>query len=234
MGAGADPFHGRAGAHEAAQRKAAADTLGHRDQVRVGVTVGPFVGEQAPGPAHAALHFVVDQQQPEFVTDRPQGAQVVQVRRGNAAFALDRFDQNGSGFFSDRRAGLVQIVEGHVVEAVDRRAEAFEVLGVVGGSDGRQRPTVEGVAGADDAVLLRIAVDVVVSARGLEAAFQRFGARIAEEHQIGKGVGDQLFCQLALVWNLVEVRGVPQLPRLIPQGFNQNRVRVPERVDGDA
>ena len=176
VGAGADPFHGCAGAHEAAERKAAADALGDCDQVRVGLAVSPFVGEQASGPAHAALHFVVDQQQPEFVTDRPQSAQVVQIRRGNAAFALNGFDQNGSGFFGDRRAGLVQIVERHVVEAVDRRAEAVEVLWVVGGGDGRQRPAVKGVARADYAVLLRVAVDVVVTACGLEAALQRFSA----------------------------------------------------------
>ena len=46
-------------------------------------------------------------------------------------------------------------------------------------------------------------------------------------------MGDQLLCQLALVRNFVEVRGVPQLPRLIAQRLDQHRMRVPERIHRD-
>ena len=62
----------------------------------------------------------------------------------------------------DRVAHLVQVAERHLVEAVDRRPEALEVLGVAGGGDGRQGAAVEGALEGDHAVALGLAgIDIV-------------------------------------------------------------------------
>src|SRR5258708_1176658 len=89
-------FRRRAGA----DREAVPETLGDRHDV--GRDAGPFMGEQLAGAAHAALHFVEDEQKTELVGDRAELAQIIKARRPDAAFALHRLDQDGGGLRRDR------------------------------------------------------------------------------------------------------------------------------------
>ena len=79
------------------------------------------------------------------------------------------------------------VAERHLVEALDLRAEALEVLLLAAGGDGRQRAAVEGALEGDDAEALGLAVRRMVLARHLDRALDRLGARIGEEHVVGEG-----------------------------------------------
>ena len=59
------------------------------------------------GTAHAGLHFVKDQQQAEFVGCGAQTSQILDIGGADAAFALDRFYDDGGGLAADRIAQLV-------------------------------------------------------------------------------------------------------------------------------
>ena len=100
--------------------------------------------EQSPGPAHAALYFVVNQQNAELVTGLAQGPEVAQVRRRDPALTLDRLDQHSSGFFGNRCAQFVGIVERDVVEATNARTKALQMLGIIARRDRRQCTAVKG------------------------------------------------------------------------------------------
>src|SRR2546430_15939 len=104
-----------------ADREAIPQRLGHRHHI--GWNPGPFMGEQFAGAAHAALHLVIDQEQPELVADVAQPPQVIGRGRPHAAFALHRLDQDRRGLVGDRGTHLVQIVEGDMVEPVHRGPE---------------------------------------------------------------------------------------------------------------
>ena len=80
-------------------------------------------------------------------------------RHAHAAFALDRLDQDGGGLRADRRLDRLEVAERHLVEAVDRRAEAFEIFLLAAGRERRQRAAVERALEGDDAVALGLAVD---------------------------------------------------------------------------
>ena len=64
-------------------------------------------------------------------------------RRAHAALALHRLDQDAGGLGRDRALDRLDVAERHLVEAVHGRAEAVEMLLVLGGRERRQRPAVE-------------------------------------------------------------------------------------------
>jgi hypothetical protein len=132
-------LRGQAGAH----REAAADALGHRHDVGLGGS-RPFMRPDLAGPAGAALHLVIDQQQAVLVTQLAQTAQADIGNGAHAALALDRLDQNGGGFFSDRRFQRVMIAELDLVKAFHGGAEAFEIFRIAARIDPAIGATVEG------------------------------------------------------------------------------------------
>ena len=93
-----------------------------------GVDARPLMGEQLAGAADAGLHLVEDQEQAVLVAELAQAAQALRRHGADAALALDRLDQDGAGLGRDRRLQRLVIAERDLVEALDLRAEAFEIL----------------------------------------------------------------------------------------------------------
>ena len=122
----------------------------------------------------------------------------------------------------------------HLVEAVQRRAKAFEIFGRAGRRQRRQRAAVERAFEGDDAIALRMALGGVIVARDLDRAFHRLGAGIAEEHEVGKALLAQPRREPLAVRALEQVRHVPEFGRLLLQRRDQMRVAMAERIDRDA
>jgi hypothetical protein len=85
----------------------------------------------------------------------------------------------------------------------------------------------------DDAVAFGMAGVVLILAARLNDAFHRFGARVAEEHGVGKAVGDQLRGDPFLAGHAIDIRGVPHLAQLRGQRGQQARMSMAERSHGD-
>jgi hypothetical protein len=111
-------------ADHARQRHAASEALGDRHQVRRDVVV--LHREQLAGTCEAGLHFVGDQQDAVRVADLAQAAHEVSRCLVEAAFALNRFeDDRGDALRID--VGLEQHLD--VLERVSR-ADAVNRVGV--------------------------------------------------------------------------------------------------------
>ena len=160
-----------------------------------GVDAGPFIGEELAGAADAGLDLVEDQEQAVLVAEAAQFAQEGVRHRADAALALDRLDHERRRLGADDGLQGLDILERHLVEAFDLRAEALEILGLAAGCDGRQRPAVEGALERDDAEALRMAVRGVVLAGHLDGRLVRLGAGIGEEDHVREGVLDQALGQ---------------------------------------
>jgi hypothetical protein len=121
-----------------------------------------------------------------------------------------------------------------MVETVQRRTEAFQIFRRTGRRQRSQSAAVEGAFEGDEAIAFRMSLGGVIPARDLDGAFHRFGAGIAEEHEIGKALLAQPRRQLVAVRAPEQVRHVPQLCRLLLQGRDQMRMAMTERIDRDA
>ena len=111
------------------------------------------MGEPAAGAAHAGLHLVEDQQQLVLVAQLAQAFEVAGRRQVDAAFALDRLDQDRAR--SRRRSASpsrVEVAERGVVEARQHRLDARVILRLAGRGQRSHRPAVEAVEHGDDLV----------------------------------------------------------------------------------
>ena len=91
----------------------------------------------------SALNAVQEQQQLFLVAQRAQAEQIFGCGRGDAAFALHAFHQDGDGRRRNCVARGGQIIKWNVPEARRRRLETFLDLVLAGRSDAGQRPSVE-------------------------------------------------------------------------------------------
>ena len=152
----------------------------------------------------------------------------------DAALALDRLDQQRRSLVADGGTGRIQVVEIHLIEGIDGRLEAVEVLGLSARRDGRERPPVEGVAERDHAVALGRAAAGLIDARELDRALHRLRAGIAEEHAVCEGRGGEPLGEARLRRDMVEVRDVPELLALGLQRGDHERMRMAQAGHADA
>ena len=134
---------------------AAAEALGQRHDV--GRDAEVLVGEPLAGAAAAGLHLVEDQQQLVLVGQLAQAGEEAGGRNADAAFALDRLDQDGGRLVVDQRDDGAEVAERGVAEAGQQRADALVVLGLGRGGDGAVGAAVEAALEGDDLVAVRAA-----------------------------------------------------------------------------
>jgi hypothetical protein len=178
-----------------------------------------LVGIEGAGPGDPALHLVEHQHQVVVVTGLAEPGDELLARGADSALALNRLDQEAGGILVDRVQCGIEIVELDDLETGQKRGEAVAKLLLVGGADRRHRPPVEGVGEGDQVVLLRIALGMMVAPRGLDRAFDRFGAGIGEEHGVGEGQLDEPFGEGLSLRRSVQVGHVHQLRRLLLDGL---------------
>ncbi len=192
-------FAGQAGA----ERKAAADTLGNRHDIRL--DVGPFMGKELAGAAVAALDLVENQQEAVLVAQIAQALQALIGDNADAAFTLHRFDQNAGGFRSDGRLDRFVIGKRNLIEALDPGAEAIKIFVLAAGGDGRQGAAVKGALEGDQPKALGCAGHGMIAPRRLDGAFHGLGAGIGEKHLVGEGRSDKALTQFDLPGNLEKI-----------------------------
>ncbi len=100
--------------------------------------------------------------------------------------------------------------------------------------DRADRTAVESVLEGDQLVALRVAVDVMIAARGLDRALDRLDAAVREEHRVGEAVVDDPLGQRLALGGAVEVRHVHQRGDLVLQRLGQMGMAMAKRVDRDA
>jgi hypothetical protein len=143
--------------------------------------------------------------------NHPQVAQILHRGQVDAAFALDRLDQNRDHALvlgGDAAHGL-DVVQGDAHESGDQGLESDLHLLVARGGQGREGAPVESLVHHDD----RRAFDplaVAVEPRELDRRLVGFAAGIAEENRVHTADLCELFRRTFLLGNLVEIGGMDQ------------------------
>jgi len=112
-----------------------------------------------------------------------------------------------------------------------RWREPFFDLLLPGGGDGGQRPAMKRVQGGQN---LETPLIVPELAGQFEQALVGLDATIAKEAFARANQADQRLRQPALRFVVVEVRAVDNFARLLGQRLRDGRMRMAQRVDGDA
>ena len=233
MAAGREQLRRRAARQARPDGHAVPKALGERHHIRRHALV--LAGEPFAGAAQAGLDLIEHQEPAALVADP---AQVLQIAVGgdlDAALAGDRLDEHGHdvlvvlGDLAYRRKVVVR----HAVEALHQGFETGLDLAVAGRGKGRERAPVEAALGDDDAGVQHLAL-VPIEPRKLDRRLVRLGARVAEEGVVHRGEATQALRKLLLQRDLVPVRGVHELARLIADRGRHRGMGVPQAADGHA
>ena len=169
-------------------------------------------------------------QQVVFVGQLAQPLQESVGRDANAAFALNRLDENRTGFFVDEFGDGFQIAERRVVETGQQRADAFVVLGLGRGAGGAVGATVEAACEGDDFV----AAARRMEPGELDRGFVRFRAGVAEERLAAEASFGEQLRPAALHFGVPRVGDVDQRGDLLLDGFDDSRRTMAEQIAAPA
>src|SRR5439155_15472119 len=168
---------------------ATAEGFRHGDQI--GLDAEMFGGKPFAGAGETGLHFVGDEENAVLAANVLQQLEVAARRNDEAAFAKNRFgDDGGDGFRSDDTLegvfevvresfgggtffATVRISERDAVDVAGERREAgFIRMRFAGERHGEKRAAMEGIFETDDGGTLS------VGAGDLDGVFDGFGARV--------------------------------------------------------
>src|SRR5262245_32635074 len=102
----------------------------------------------------------------------------------HTALTHDRLDQDRGRRWTDGALGRREICEWHLVETIDHWTETIEIFLLAASRERRERTAMKGAFECDDAIALGLTICRMELARRLDRALHRFGAGIAEEHQV--------------------------------------------------
>src|SRR5205823_5795995 len=156
-------------------------------------------------------------------------------RHHDACLALHRLEQDRAGLVGEGGSELLSIAEVEKAETFRQRAESLLVLVLAGCGEGAEGAAGGGVVEAENLDSLGVAVHHVEMAGELDHRLVRFGAAVAEEGSLERaGLRSQLFGQTDLRFGDVEIRGMPEEPRLLRQGLAHPGIRVADADGRDA
>ena len=120
-----------------------------------------------------------------------------------------------------------------MIEAIDRRAEAFEMFRLAAGGDGGHGAAVKRAFERDQTIPFGPPARRLVFARHLDGAFQRFRTGVGEEDLVGESGLAQTVGETFRFRNAVKIGNVPEFGSLFVQRGNKTRMRMTKRIDGD-
>ena len=175
-------------AEHRAQRNAASQ--GFCQGGDVGQHAVVLIGAPLSSAAHAGLNLICDKQRAGGASKIASGLQEFVGHGANAAFALDRFDEDGAEFGGEFRLQVVDIVEADKLDSRHHGIERLAVLVFPGRGGGAHGAAVKAVFEGEElrAELHAFAAfQFCVSAGQLERSFVRFGSGVREEGAIHSG-----------------------------------------------
>ena len=210
--------------------KAVPQGLRQRDHVRHGLRL--FAGEERPRPAYPRLDLVRNHEEPFLIANPPDPPEIPGIGNDDAALPLDRLDENAAGFLRHGRLQRRKVVVRHIPESLRKRCKADVKSFLRRRRHGRQRPAVEGVLHRDQFISASHVFRGV-----LPGEFDRrlVGLRpaVAEERLVERRILHEKARQKDLRRDVVEVRDVEEVFRLLFDCGDDPGVSVAEGADGD-
>ena len=194
-----------------------------------------LVGEKPPGPPHARLHLVENQQQAVCVADRAQAPEERRQARPAPRLRLEF----GSIMIAADCGPIAASTASRSPRGIWSKPctlgpNPSRYFGLAAGGQGRQRAAVESTLERQNTETLGISIDRMALSRHLDRGLVGLRARIGEEDEIReRRVGEPPGEALAF-GRLKQVGGMPELAPLVRQCLDQMGMRVPDGIHRDA
>src|SRR5437588_1063010 len=227
----------RFGRKNGAKRKPGGQRLGDYGDVRVRREF--LIGEQTTGAPQTALNLIGNQQSPML-----RGKSACSIPKGFAdgmdtALSLNGFDQDGANGVVEFGFKIGDIVEADKLNSRNHGREGQAIFFRCGDTDGAKRAAVKRILQRQEAMLLRGSASRLFRSaakqpRQLHRPVNRFCAAVGEEYAPEPGPFSKPARQRALKAVVIEVRKMNGAPDLAANNLHNARMRVAERIDGDA
>src|SRR6266581_3103562 len=220
-----------------AERKSGGERLGDQNNVRLR---GEFlIGEVTAGAPESALNFIGDQESAVLRGKRASSIPEKFADRIDPAFALYGFQKDATHGVVKFRLEIGDVVETHELSAGNNRREWQPVLFRGSNADGAESAPMKGVFQGQKTVLLRGCASGLVrvaseEARKLHCPVNGFRAAVRKKDAVHPGPSGEFARQRALIGVVIEIREVNGAGSFSADYFHDARVRVPERIYGDA
>ena len=193
---------------------AARKTFGKRHDIRFDFS--PLMSEPFPGASDAGLDFVAHHKDVVLIAEFSETAHVAEFKRNYAAFAENRFKEDGNDVFVflDDLLDFCEITFFNRNEALCVRREVRFDRGVACRRQSRDGAAVEGVL-HDDNVGYVDSFEVSEFTSDFDGAFVGFETAVAEKDGVQTGVFDEFLGYLFLKIDVEIVRAVDQFRGLI-------------------
>src|SRR5205823_3471370 len=141
----------------------------------IGQNVPMLIGKPTTGASHAGLHFVENQKQTMLIRQLSQSLEVSRGRQMDAAFSLNRFNEQSTCLDVDELGSCFEIAIGSIFEPRQERVKTLMIFWLASGTQGAKSAAVKAVDGANDLVT---AIGFAVQSSQLDRRFDRFGAAV--------------------------------------------------------
>ncbi len=188
------------------------------------------------GAADAALHLVEEEQQIVLIAKRAQAAEEFGRADVNAAFALNRLDEDRGRLVVDECGERFEIIEFAEHKTRYERTKSLLDFFLRSGAHAAVGAAVEGAFGADDfrAFTLFAALGDAVEPREFDQGFVGLGAAVTEKNAARAGVADETLRELALIGMTEKIADVDERGGLGLHGGDPTRVAMAKGIDRDA
>src|SRR5258708_5201843 len=220
-----------------AERKSGRKRLGDQNNVRLRGKL--LIAEEAAGAAKSALNFVGDQESAMLRGKRASAIPENFAEGIDSAFALNWFQKDAADGVVEFRLEVSDVVETHELCAGNEWREGQPILFRGSNGDGAESAAVKRILQGQKAMLLRgrsrgLVRPASKEPRELEGAIDRFRAADGEENAVKPGPSGEFARERALVGIVKEIREGNGTRGFAADYLYDSRMRVAERVHGDA
>ena len=162
-------------------------------------------------PSHAALYFIQNQKNIMLPANLFYPHKKFFFCRINAAFSLNGFQQNGTGFFIHQRSNAIQMIVFCKFHDSWQRLKRFPVMRVSCYSQSPQAPSMEGMLHGDYFMICGSIFGICIFFRSFYRPFYGFRTTVSKKRPIQAGSSAEFFRRFYGGLIIIQVGGVKQL-----------------------
>lgn len=228
--------------HSGSDWESVSESLGHGNDIGMGVWTSGLMGPEVTGTAETALNLIVDEEGSNLSATSTEGLEELGASRVDSSLTLNWLDNDTAGLLGNEVLQLVDLVQVSNLESWNHWAEWLLIFWSRGSRERTHCSSVERVVERNNFNLSSILSTTNLSelSSKLDGSLVRLTARVADENTAStlhstrlKRLLNQDLAQLSSPGVVVKVGAVDELLALVVHNSDKSFITVAEGVDGN-